>query len=71
MLTKQFYRLPEVIGNAKAKPPLPGIFPVSRAHWYRGIKEGYYPKPVHISKGAVAWRAEDLSNLIEKLLKTA
>lgn len=42
------------------------IFPVSRAAWYAGIREGRYPAPVRISPRCVAWRLSDIERLIEK-----
>lgn len=37
-----FLRLRDVIGGKDN----PGIIPVSRSSWYKGIAEGRYPKPV-------------------------
>jgi len=62
----QLLRLPQIIGNPKAKPPVPAIFPVSRSTWFAGVKSGRYPKPVKISKNLVAWRAEDIQALIDQ-----
>jgi predicted DNA-binding transcriptional regulator AlpA len=42
------------------------FYPVSRAEWYIGMKEGRYPKPVPLGKKMVAWRVEDIRALIEK-----
>lgn len=58
-------RLSTIIGNkAKGIPPL---YPISRAAWYRGVREGRYPAPVRIGERAVAWRAEDINRLIASL----
>ncbi len=40
-----FYRLHDVIGNRKSKPPIEGIFPIGRSTWYDGIASGIYPPP--------------------------
>jgi predicted DNA-binding transcriptional regulator AlpA len=60
-----FVRLPQIIGNPKANPPVPAIFPVSKTSWWAGIKEGKYPKPVKIGARAVAWKVEDIRLLIK------
>jgi len=40
-----FFRLHDVIGNRKAKPPIERIFPIGRSTWYEGIGNGIYPPP--------------------------
>ena len=45
----------------------PGIIPVSRSSWYKGIAEGRYPKPVKLSERASAWKIEDIRKLIDEL----
>ena len=42
------------------------FFPVGRTTWWRGIREGSYPRPYRLSVRRVAWRAEDIRELIEK-----
>lgn len=44
------WKLPEVLHH----------FPVSRAKWYQGVKEGIYPQPVKLGLRAVAWRSADV-----------
>lgn len=39
---------------------------ISRATLYRGIRAGYYPKPVLISERAVRWRSADIEILIDR-----
>src|SRR5262249_50271419 len=41
------------------------VFPVSRASWYDGIRDGRYPKPIRIGKKMVAWRVEDIRRLLD------
>ena len=42
-------------------------FPVSRANWLQGVKDGRYPAPVRLSARRVAWRASDINFLIASL----
>ncbi len=63
-----YLRLPQIIGNPKAKPPIPAVIPVSRSTWWAGVKSGRYPQPVRtLGRRITAWRVEDIRALIEKL----
>jgi prophage regulatory protein len=64
---KPFYRLKQIIGDPKAKPPIPAIIPVSKSTWWEGVATGRYPRPVRLAARAVAWRDTDIRALIEKL----
>mgnify|MGYP003976674639 FL=1 len=64
-----FVRLHQIIGNAKAKPPIPAIIPISRSAWWAGVKSGIYPKPVKLGLRATAWRVDDIRALIDELEK--
>jgi len=60
-----FLRLPQIIGNAKAVPPIPPLIPVSRSTWWQGVKEGRYPQPVRtLGARVTAWRVEEILALI-------
>lgn len=41
------------------------FYPVSKSVWYKGIREGRFPRPVKLSAGTTAWRVEDIRELIE------
>lgn len=60
-----YVRLPQIIGNPKAVPPVPGVLPIGRTTFLTGVKEGKYPKPVKLGKRTVAWRVEDIRALLE------
>lgn len=60
-----FLRLRQIIGNSKAQPPIPAIYPVSRSTWLAGVKSGLFPKPVKLSPRCTAWRVQDIRRLIE------
>ncbi|CAN5792471.1 hypothetical protein BH11PSE12_BH11PSE12_02170 [soil metagenome] len=62
-----FVRLPQILGNPKANPPLPPTIPVCRSSWYAGIKAGKFPEPISLGARAVAWRADDINALLETL----
>lgn len=59
-----FLRLSQIIGNPKAKPPIPALIPVKKTCWYAGVKVGRFPKPVKISPNVSLWRIEEIRALI-------
>jgi predicted DNA-binding transcriptional regulator AlpA len=46
------------------------IIPVSRSTWWAGCKTGRFPKPVKLSPRTTAWKAEDITALVERLAQT-
>lgn len=64
---KGFLRLPQIIGDPKAKPPIPAIIPVSRSTFWSKVRSGEYPKPVKLSERTSAWRRADIDDLCDKL----
>jgi len=57
-------RLPQIIGDPKAKPPIPALIPVARSTWFAGVKDGRFPKPVKLGPRTAAWRLEAILALI-------
>ena len=47
-------------------PQILAVYPVSRSTWWAGVKSGRYPKSVKLGPRTTAWRAEDISKLIQK-----
>ncbi|MBP7906319.1 MAG: AlpA family phage regulatory protein [Alphaproteobacteria bacterium] len=62
-----YLRLPQIIGDKKAEPPIPALLPVSRSTFLAGVRSGRYPKPVHLSPRTSAWRVSDVKELLENL----
>lgn len=62
-----FLRLPQIIGDPKATPPIPALIPVSSSTWWAGVKSGRYPKPVKLSERCTAWLAADVLALVSRL----
>lgn|GEM_PF-384876 len=62
-----YLRLSHIIGNPKAKPPIPAIIPVGKSTWWAGVKSGRYPQPVRtLGLRITAWRVEDIRALIQQ-----
>jgi len=59
-----FLRLPQIIGNPKADPPIPALIPVSKTTWWQGVKSGKFPKAVKLGERTTAWRIEDIRAFI-------
>ena len=65
--TTGYLRLPNIIGDPDANPPIPAIIPICKSSWYAGVKSGRYPKGFKISNRAVAWKVEDIRQLVESM----
>jgi predicted DNA-binding transcriptional regulator AlpA len=61
-----FLRLPQIIGDRSAKPPIPARIPVSKSTWWAGTRSGRYPKPVKLGPRITAWRVEDIRALMAR-----
>jgi prophage regulatory protein len=59
-----FLRLPQIIGNPKAVPPIPALYPIGKSSWWSGVKSGRFPQPVKLGPRVTAWRVEDIRTLI-------
>ena len=66
-----YLRLRQIIGDAKAEPPIPPMVPVGKSTWWEGVKDGRYPKSVKISERCTAWRVEDILALIKSFEMTS
>jgi predicted DNA-binding transcriptional regulator AlpA len=40
------------------------FIPVSRSHWWAGVKTGKYPKPRKLSKRITVWTAAQIRDVI-------
>lgn len=43
------------------------IIPVSRSTWYRGIKNGVYPKQVKLSHKVAAWKLSEIRQCLNRI----
>ncbi len=64
-----FLRLTQIIGDPKAKPPIPAIIPVGKSSWWQGCRSGRFPKPVKLGPRTTAWPVEAIRALIERTSK--
>ena len=59
-----YVRVAQIIGDPKAKPPVPPIIPVSRSTWWAGVKSGRFPQPVKLGPRTTVWNVDDIRKLI-------
>ena len=52
-----FLRLPEVLK----------LIPVSKSHWWEGVKSKKYPQPIKLSPKITVWKSSDIQQLILEL----
>ena len=41
-------------------PDVLRLYPVSKSHWWQGIKDHRYPKPIKLGARARGWRLGDI-----------
>ncbi len=58
-----FLRLPQIIGDLNANPPIPALIPVRKTCWWEGVRSGRFPKPVKFGR-CTMWRVEEIKALI-------
>jgi len=61
-----FLRLPQIIGDNRAQPPVPAVVPVCKSTWWAGVKSGRFPSPVKLGPRTTAWRVEDIRAFIQR-----
>lgn len=62
-----YLRLPQIIGDKTANPPIPPLLPISRSTFLNGVRDGRFPQGILLSPRTRAWRVEDIRMLIENL----
>jgi predicted DNA-binding transcriptional regulator AlpA len=58
---------PLIIDRLLRLPKVLEILPVSKSHFWQGIKEGRYPAPIKLSKRVTCWRESDIRALVDSL----
>jgi predicted DNA-binding transcriptional regulator AlpA len=57
-----FLRLWQIVGGKGH----PALIPISKSAWWKGIREGRFPKPVKLGKKTSLWPVESIRSLIER-----
>ena len=58
-------RLPQIIGNPKANPPVPPLIPIKKSTLWKWVKTGQFPLPIKIGNRVTVWRSEDVFDFIK------
>ena len=58
-------RLPAILGDKNAEPPVPALVPVAKSTWWKWVAAGIAPAPVRLGPRAVAWRSEDIAAFVK------
>ena len=58
---RRFLRLPQVLE----------ILPISKSTWWKGIKEGRFPRPVKLTERTSAWSRADIDTLCDQFAVNA
>ena len=64
-----FLRIKQIVGDKKARPPVPPLIPVSASTFWAKVKDGDWPQPVKLSRNVTAWRVENIKELMESFTK--
>ena len=62
-----FLRLPQILGNPHAEPPIPPLIPIGKSTWWAGVKSGRFPAAIKIGQNTTAWKVEQIRELIDRL----
>ena len=62
-----FLRLPQIIGNPLAQPPVPPIIPVKKSCWWAGVRSGRYPPAIKLSPKVTVWDVRAIRALVESI----
>ena len=65
-----FYREKQIILTTSGFSPIgrDPIIPVSHTAWWKGIKDGVYPKGRKLSPGITVWLGRDLREYVESIV---
>ncbi|MER9546452.1 AlpA family phage regulatory protein [Mesorhizobium sp. M0437] len=44
-----------------------GPLPISKSHFWQGVRDGRYPAPFKLSKKVTVWKAADIAALVANL----
>ncbi len=60
-----FMRLVDIVGDKKKG--IPAIIPIGKSTFLKRVHDGVFPAPYKLGERTVAWRVDDIMELIAKL----
>ena len=64
-----FLRLPQIIGNPKANPPVPPLIPIKKSTLWAWVKAKQFPSPIKLSNRVTVWRSEDVEQWMREQIE--
>lgn len=61
-----FLRLPQILGDPRAEPPITPLIPVGRSCWWEGVRSGRFPRAIKLGPRITVWAAADIHAFIER-----
>ena len=60
-------RVWDIIGRPASndRPAIKPLIPVSKSTWWKGVRDGRFPKPIKLGDRVTAWKASDIQRLID------
>jgi len=68
-LDASFLRLPQIIGNPKANPPVPPLIPIKKSTLWAWVKAKQFPPPIKIGNRVTVWRSEDVEKWMREQIE--
>jgi len=65
----RFLRLPQIIGNPKASPPILPLVPIKKSTLWLWIKQKRFPSPLKLGKRVTVWRSEDVEQWMREQIE--
>lgn len=62
-MTERLLRINSIVGKD-------GLLPIGKSTFWKGCREGIYPKPISLGKNITCWRQSDIEHLIEHGIDT-
>lgn len=60
-------RMPQILGNPKAVPPIPAKIPVGKTKFWALVKSGKFPAAIKLSERVTVWREDEIDAYISSL----
>ena len=55
-----FLRIRNIIGDAKANPPIPAVIPVSKSTWWAWVRSGKAPAAKKLGPRTTVWSVDSI-----------
>jgi len=67
-IDEKLYRVAELLGDPKAKPPRPALIPVALSTFYGMVADGRLPPGRYLGPACRVWSGRELNQFLNELL---